>query len=431
MTENTEVKETSVSIETLTGNSLVNVDVWKKKIQEAKDNNPVIEITDNATYEAEKKARTNVKTVRVEIDKQDKVIASAFTKIRKETMDIRDTLLGEITPFEELHQAEVEKWEKQLEEKRLAKEREEQDRIDGIKNKISEIESASYEYINSVDFSKIDEGYEYLEKTCDNPDFDFQEYDILWQQARERVIEYYNNKVSNLKEKEQQRAENERLAKENEESKKREALQSERLEKLYPVIAFTKDVKLMELHTYSEDLFKNILREATEAKEESQRKANEEFDRQEKERKEREEKDRAEKEKIFEVRKQRLLSLGTLENEKEFYINLSKTSTYAIFKGDVYTFDEILFEKCIQDLKNFEKDAKEQKEKDSKLNKENESRQKAMKGEKNKFESYIDSLEFSAIIPDLKNEELKDFHLKVLEEVSEFKNHMKTKLKNL
>lgn len=279
-----EEKNEIILIENLTGNSLVNVTEFKKKIQDVKKANPIIEITDNASYEVAKKSRTAVKSVRVEIDNQDKAIGSAFAKVRKETIKINESLVEEIKPFELEHEANVKAWEDRKEKERQEKERIDNERIEKIKTKVSEIETGCYELIQKMQFSDVSDTHK---KVCEilNQEFDYEEYDILHSQTQNRVLAAFDDKQADLKQKEAQRAENERLERQN-----------KRLEALYPVMAFTQGVEIMNLHALEENDFKIILQNASFAKEEAERKAEEAREK--------------EKESVFEMRKDRLAQLG-------------------------------------------------------------------------------------------------------------------------
>jgi len=359
-TEKNQPKTELILIENLTGDSLVNVTEWEKKIADVIEQNPVIEIVDNTTYELQKKARTNVKGVRVEIEKQDKVIASEFTRVRKQTMDATKKLLGGIEPFEEKHQDEVNRWEKIKSDEKKAKDEAEQKRIDGIKQKISELETSGYEVIQSMTWGGIETDMHYLSDILETT-FDFEEYDILWQQAKSRIETAYENKQHDLQEKEAQRAENERLASEAKEREAQTNLQNDRLAKIAQYIPFTTGLNVIELHAYTDAEFTAIFDAAKSLKDAADQKAVEEKEaakRQENERMENErierEKADAEKQKVFEVRKNRLKLLGfEIDHLNDFS---SLNCSYSLSVEDVKNFNEGGFEEAfIQAYNSIEK----------------------------------------------------------------------------
>jgi hypothetical protein len=105
-----------------------------------------------------------------------------------------------------------------MEEMRKEQEKEaiklaEQERVAAIEKKIESFETDSYKIIQETNIGNVE-----LHKTMldgfINDGFDYAEYEIMFEQARARVQSYWDNKCSEVQEKEQQRLENERMKKE-------------------------------------------------------------------------------------------------------------------------------------------------------------------------------------------------------------------------
>ena len=105
-----------------------------------------------------------------------------------------------------------------MEEMRKEQEKEaikmaEQERVAAIEKKIETFETDSYKIIQETNIQNVE-----LHKTMldgfINDGFDYAEYEIMFEQARARVQSYWDNKCSEVQEKEQQRLENEQMKKE-------------------------------------------------------------------------------------------------------------------------------------------------------------------------------------------------------------------------
>lgn len=356
------------------------------------EENPYIEIVDNKTYEEAKKRRTALLKGRTSLESQEKTIASKLSNFRKQVSSVTKELIDITLPHEEKQQEEVKRYEQIKENERLEKERLENERIEKIKFKISELETKSYEIINSWDVDVLQNAHNSVFAGMDT-DFDFEEFDILYQQAKLRVQEYCENKINSLQEKENQRIENERLRKEKEES----------------------DAKLKAIQ-----------------------------DQQEKEREEREAKERIEKEQMFEVRKNRLAEIGiVILNDFSFHHKDGYDVEY--YKETIYNADIIDFENILTDAKKTIKNAKEnyeklQAEKESrekaeieakkKADKENKERQKRLSLDKKiiseSLEVYFADLHFAT-----ENKETKYFIENANIKIQNLKTELLTELENL
>lgn len=382
-----------LKLDDLKATNLPELQGFKQKQEELVKECPFVEITDNASYEIAKKHRTALLKGRTTLEAQDKVIASKLSNFRKDVKTIIDGLVSITLEHETKQQAEVKRFEEIKEKERLERERLDELRIKTIKDKISELETSSYEIINNwgVDVLK---GAENSVFSGMDTDFDFEEYDILFDQAKERVKKVCDDKINSITEKENQRIENEKLLKEKAES----------------------DAKLKEIE-----------------------------EQQAKEKVEREEKEKVEKDKVFEVRKNRLAEIGGVFNEENnLFYNQSNDFVYnakIVFDADALEFENLLTDakNSIQEAKDKAEKAKKEKEAAEKLEAENKA--KAEKENKNRIKrlafdkanlsiilSYTD-LYFKGI--EVENEETKLFIEKAEQKIKELKIELLTELENL
>lgn len=98
------------SIEKLDAAKLPELQGLKEKQLQIVKENPFVAITDNATFEAAKKARTALVSARTEIQNQDKTIASKIKKFREMVSGISEKLISITKPHEEKQQEEVKRW---------------------------------------------------------------------------------------------------------------------------------------------------------------------------------------------------------------------------------------------------------------------------------------------------------------------------------
>lgn len=388
------MSENLITLDSLNAKNLPELQGLKDKQLELVKECPFVEIIDNSTYELAKKHRTALVKGRTSLESQDKLIASKLTTFRKEVKSVTDELISIILPHEEKQQEEVKRFEQIKENERLERERLENERIEKIKSTISDFESCCYALISQMTFQNAKETKETLDKHF-SIDYDAQEFDILYQQAKNRVQSQFDLKHSEVIEKENQRVENERLAREKAEA----------------------DAKLKAIE-----------------------------EQQEKERAEREEKEREEKVKVFEIRKNRLAEIGIILNSLGFFvfpdskIFVVNYSIENIFYADVIHFENILTKakKAIQDAKEETERLAKQKEEDERLSKldaenlkkENKARVKRLANDKKiiseSLETYFADLHFAT-----ENQETKDFIENANTRIQSLKNELLTDLKNL
>lgn len=340
------VEPTNV-LATIKASQLIDVTSWREKQERLLEENPFFEIVDNKTYEAGKKHRTNIVKGRTELQNQDKLVASTFATIRKEVGSETAVLIEITQPLEDKWQKAVKDWEDRKErEKQAAKEAEEL-RIKTIKDKIDEIESACHEIIQKMVFSEIDFSKTKLFAFF-TIDFDFEEYDILFEQVKSRVESALEIKVKSLTDSENQRLENIRLEEQNKEIKRLSDLQAARLTEIMPYVAFGEVIDLTKLSELEDKAYLGILsskKSLFESDAREKKKAQEKLDA---ENLEKDRKVKEEKEKIFVIRKNRLAEIGLVLHEGVF---MDSGSVCNIQEEIVFYSDAIDFETIIANAK--------------------------------------------------------------------------------
>ena len=381
-------KEQVILLENLDAKNLPELQGLKESQLKIVDENPFIEIVDNKSYEEAKKRRTALLKGRTSLEAQEKVIASKLTAFRKQVGTVTLELIEITKPHEDKQQEEVKRYEAIKEAERAEKERLENERIERIQNKIKSIESECYSLISNTTFQTIETTKKEVDSIL-NSEYDFEEFDIFLEQVKRRVENQFEIKISELQEKESQRIENERLAKEKAEA----------------------DAKLRAI-------------------EEEQRK----------EREERLAKEQDEKKKGFQIRITRLQEL-----DSSFDFKGLEFSFYGYSLEKIYNADVIDFENIYNDVKKLMKEESEKKAKEDaenkarekaeieakkKADKENKERQKRLKTDKaiikNGLEIYFADLDLFT-----ENVETKEFIENANNVIQDLKNQLLTELENL
>jgi len=190
----------------------------KAEIQKIIKANPIVEITDNASYELAKKSRTAVKTLRTGLEREQKDVKNKIKEYVLEVVDKEyDSLIGEVRSSENERQNSVSAWEEIKENERLEKLRLEQERVDGIKKSISDFFSNWSERIGSLQFANLEDfDAEFGEVLINYDKFVFAEFEVLFTDAVSNLTYMLSEKKSNLVAQENIRIEQERLKIQNE-----------------------------------------------------------------------------------------------------------------------------------------------------------------------------------------------------------------------
>jgi len=182
----------------------------KDEIKSVIEANPIVEIVDNATYESAKKSRTAVRTLRTSLESEQKTVKK---RIKENVLDVvdkeYDTFVLGVKSAEQSRQSPIDAWENKKEQEKQEKARLEQERIDGIKTKISDYVASWKEAFGFMVFGSIKEVSENFAES--NANFDktaLQEFDVLFDREVSTLAELLENKISTLEEQEQIRVDN-------------------------------------------------------------------------------------------------------------------------------------------------------------------------------------------------------------------------------
>lgn len=339
-----EVKEVEVHeaqvvsvLDNLKTSNLPEIIGWKEKQEKLVEENPYLEIIDTKTYEDACKRRTALLKGRTELQNQDKSIASKLAIFRKEVGSETATLIAITQPHEEKQDVEVKRWEGIKAAEKKAKEEAEANRVKSIQDKLESIETESYKIIQSMVFSEIQIKTTEVNSIC-SPGFDFEEYDVLYDQVVSRVETALESKVKTLTDQENQRLENIRLEQENAKAKRIADLQASRLTEIMPYVAFGTGLDLTKLGEMDDTEYSGHLSSKKglfEADAKIKAKAEEE----------RLAKEQEEKDAIFEIRKKRLEDFGFVHVDTSGTAGFLLTGTKLEYQNtDVYHATPIEFE---------------------------------------------------------------------------------------
>jgi len=181
-----------------------------KKIIKA---NPIVKVTDNASYELAKKSRTAVKTLRTSLEKEKKDVNDRIkNNVLVVVANEYDLLIEGVRSDENARQEGVTAWEEVKENERLEKLRLEQERIDGIKKSISDFFSKWSGRIGSLQFANLEDFDAEFGETLVNYDkSELQEYEVLFTDSVSNLTYMLSEKKANLVAQENIRIEQERL----------------------------------------------------------------------------------------------------------------------------------------------------------------------------------------------------------------------------
>lgn len=117
--------------------SLTELKGWREKQEALAKENSFIAIIDSSTYKEAKKRRTALVKGRTTIKEQQKLIIARVNKFKNIVTETSKDLIDITLPAEEKQQTEVKRYEKEKEEEKQRKLTEEQDRVNGINERIN------------------------------------------------------------------------------------------------------------------------------------------------------------------------------------------------------------------------------------------------------------------------------------------------------
>lgn len=172
--------------------------------------NPIVEIVDNSTYELAKKSRTAVRSLRTSLESEQKTVKK---KIKEFVLDVVDgeysNLVTDVKSAEKQRQDPIDVWEEKKEQERLEKARLEQERIDGIKGKISLFFTDWSSRIGSLQFANLENlSTEFTDAIEKYDKKELQEFEVLFVDAVSNLTYMFSEKKANLVAQEQIRIDN-------------------------------------------------------------------------------------------------------------------------------------------------------------------------------------------------------------------------------
>ena len=194
----------------LDANQLVELDQWENKLNDLVKENPYIAIDDLESFNEAKKRRTNLKSGRTEVEKQDGLIATFVQQFRKTIKAKSENLVEIVKPHETKQQQEIDRWQKILDDKKAEKDKIENDRVEKIKNKILEVETQLDSIVEHLVFDNINQAetdFVSFPKQAIK-DFDFQEFKFMYDEMIEHKTTKLKLAIIEAKEKESNRIEN-------------------------------------------------------------------------------------------------------------------------------------------------------------------------------------------------------------------------------
>lgn len=178
--------------------------------------NPIIEVTDNASYELAKKSRTAVKSLRTSLEKEKKDVNDRIkNNVLLVVANEYDSLITNVKKSEFDRQVKVDDWEEKKENERLEKVRLEQERVDNIKNLISEFAKHWNIKISVLKFNELNDFKTELGEAFVNFDrSNLAEYEVLLEDQKTSIYAFLEAKSEQLEKSEEIRLEQIRIAEE-------------------------------------------------------------------------------------------------------------------------------------------------------------------------------------------------------------------------
>lgn len=348
---------------------------------------------------------------------------------RKELIDINHSL--EETASEKLKVEEQRK-----KDEKDAELKAEENRIDKIKTDIDNIETYCSEIVQKMTFENMKVSAESIDQSL-NADYDFEEYDILFEQVKSRVAKLLLDKTNDITARENQRLDNERMKQE---------IFDGRVNRLKEV-GFNINEKDVFVH---KDLFAGIATESIyecTSSEFEQMLSDAKISIEKVEQDKRDSEIKREKDEQFKVRTNRLAEIGLLMEDYKDYFSSKEFATIKISGGNVYNATITEFEEILTNAKQSIIDAEKKKEADElaeqekrkqeaiaqkKADAENKARVKRLAKDKAIYEQSLkDSLGRFPIVFESDQSEIKAFSIEASNKVTDLLNELLTQLNDL
>lgn len=181
-----------------------------------------VEIKDNSSYEEAKKVRTGVRTIRTDLQKEQKSVDKKIKDfILGPAKEAYEEIINAVIDVENIQQEEVTRWEDIKEKERQEKLLLEQQRFEGIKKCILEFKSAWLETVDRLLYPEIGSFLPMLEDVVSKMDrTKFEEFEMLFDDVLFEIKAVFKRKADLLRANEELRLERERFAEIQEEQKR-------------------------------------------------------------------------------------------------------------------------------------------------------------------------------------------------------------------
>lgn len=173
-----------------------------------------VEIKDNTTYEEAKKSRTGARTLRTDLQKEQKAVEKKIKdNVLVPVKNAYDELIDSVLPIENKQQDEVSRWEDIKEQERLEKALLEIKRVEGIKAKIKEFGDVWEQAFSLIKYENIKECIDTFQESVEVIDVkELEEFEILFTDKVDDLRFKLDSRITLLTTEEELRLERERLA---------------------------------------------------------------------------------------------------------------------------------------------------------------------------------------------------------------------------
>lgn len=209
----TEPKFELINIKDLTPANFLNVDLFKSNQQKLIENNPVVEIIDEATFKISDTSRKALKKGRTSTNASKKIDIDALKeKLIDPLINTYDEIASMTQSLEDLHEANCEEWKKKVAAIEKANAEAEELRKTTIRTTISEFQDTWNAKLTKLDYISIDVvEAEFTEFTKNLVLEDFKEFQIEFSVKHQAILERLKSSVILLTQNEETRLENEKL----------------------------------------------------------------------------------------------------------------------------------------------------------------------------------------------------------------------------
>jgi len=183
-------KQEKFDIKQLDYNKLLNIDQGRKNQLKLMKDNPYIEITNNQTYILAKMRRTGLLKGRTGIQGIEKKMATQIRKFRTFIGDTAEGLIDITVEAEKKQQTEIDRWEMIRAEKKAAKEKVEEERIEKHKQAIKDFRDMWEDVIDSATFKNIDK-LEDVAIKIKGVTGEFEEFEEDFEGTKQKLVDSY------------------------------------------------------------------------------------------------------------------------------------------------------------------------------------------------------------------------------------------------